>query len=94
MEEVKRGLVGKAIQSSDHGLLMVDSIQRLGIEHHFEEEIQAILRKKELMLRVNNHRGNEYQELSEVALQFRLLRQEGYYIHAGLCSLMSQHEST
>ncbi|QCD84254.1 linalool synthase [Vigna unguiculata] len=84
LEEVKRGLVGKAIQSSDHGLLMVDSIQRLGIEHHFEEEIQAILRKKELMLRVNNHRGNDYQELSEVALQFRLLRQEGYYIHADI----------
>jgi len=65
---------------------MVDSIQRLGIEYHFEEEIETILKKKLLMLRVHNHQGRAYQELSEVALQFRLLRQEGYYIHAGLCA--------
>ncbi|KOM31154.1 hypothetical protein LR48_Vigan01g070900 [Vigna angularis] len=84
LEEVKRGLLGKAIQSSDHDLLMVDSIQRLGIEHHFKEEIEAILKRNELMLRVNSHRGNDYQKLSEVALQFRLLRQEGYYIHADI----------
>ncbi|KAK7368915.1 hypothetical protein VNO80_10948 [Phaseolus coccineus] len=57
---------------------------RLGIEHHFEEEIEAILQRNQLMLRVNSHQGNDYQELSEVALQFRLLRQEGYYIHADI----------
>nr|KYP43175.1 hypothetical protein KK1_035367 [Cajanus cajan] len=60
---------------------MVDSLQRLGIEHHFKEEIETILSRKHLMLRAHNHRRNDYQELSEVALQFRLLRQEGYYIH-------------
>ncbi|WVZ23760.1 hypothetical protein V8G54_002304 [Vigna mungo] len=83
LEEVKRGLLGKEVQSSDHDLLMVDSIQRLGIEHHFNEEIETILKRKELMLRVNSHR-NDYQKLSEVALQFRLLRQEGYYIHTDI----------
>lgn len=92
MEEVKRGLLGKTRESEDHGLFMVDSIQRLGIEHHFEEEIEAILKRKQLMLRVNSHLGNDCQELSEVALQFRLLRQEGYYIHAGLCALLSQND--
>ncbi|ESW31214.1 hypothetical protein PHAVU_002G219300 [Phaseolus vulgaris] len=84
LEEVKQGLLGNARKSADHGLFMVDSIQRLGIEHHFEEEIEAILKRKQLMLRVNSHKGNDYQELSEVALQFRLLRQEGYYIHADI----------
>ncbi|CAJ1936264.1 unnamed protein product [Sphenostylis stenocarpa] len=83
LEEVK-GELGKARQSADHGLSMVDSIQRLGIEHHFQEEIEAILKRRQLMLRVNSHRGNDYGELSEVALQFRLLRQEGYYIHADI----------
>ncbi|KAG5023254.1 hypothetical protein AAZX31_07G173000 [Glycine max] len=84
LEEVKRELVSKTRQNADHGLSMVDSIQRLGIEYHFEEEIETILKKKLLMLRVHNHQGRAYQELSEVALQFRLLRQEGYYIHADI----------
>ncbi|TKY59376.1 (3S,6E)-nerolidol synthase 1 [Spatholobus suberectus] len=83
-EEVKREVVSKARQNANHGLSMVDSIQRLGIEHHFEEEIEAILKREQLMLRVHSHQGNDYQELSEVALQFRLLRQEGYYIHADI----------
>lgn len=83
MEEVKRKLVNKARQNADNLLSMVDSIQRLSIEHHFEEEIEAILERKHLMLKIQGNQGNNYQELSEVALQFRLLRQEGYYIHAG-----------
>ncbi|KAK7400449.1 hypothetical protein VNO78_11657 [Psophocarpus tetragonolobus] len=82
LEDVKRELVSKARENADHGLSMVDSIQRLGIEHYFQEEIQAILNRKHLMLRLQNHQGNDYQQLSDVALQFRLLRQEGYYIHA------------
>ncbi|RDY05017.1 hypothetical protein CR513_11190, partial [Mucuna pruriens] len=84
LEEVKRELVSGARQNADHGLSMVDSIQRLGIEHYFEEEIEAILKRKLLMLRVHNSQLNVCQELSEVARQFRLLRQKGYYIHADI----------
>ncbi|KAL2343917.1 hypothetical protein Fmac_005202 [Flemingia macrophylla] len=81
LEKVKHELVSKARENADHGLSMVDSIQRLGIDHHFEREIETILSTNYTMLRVHNYHRNDYQKLSEVALQFRLLRQEGYYIH-------------
>ena len=84
MEEVKRALVRMARQNVDEYFPMVDSIQRLGIEYHFEEEIAAALqRKHDLMLKTRSYQGNDYQELSKVALQFRLMRQQGYYIDVG-----------
>ncbi|KAL2319872.1 hypothetical protein Fmac_028841 [Flemingia macrophylla] len=81
LEEVKRELASKTRENAHHGLSIVDSIHRLGIEHHFEEEIDTILSRKHQMLKGQNKHRNDYQDLAEVALQFRLLRQEGYYIH-------------
>lgn len=75
MDEVKRLFVS---QSTDERLSMVDSIQRLGIEYHFEDEIEATLQRKHMMLRFQNIQG-----LSQIAFQFRMLRQQGYYISPG-----------
>ncbi|XP_020994602.1 (3S,6E)-nerolidol synthase 1 isoform X1 [Arachis duranensis] len=78
VEKVKRALM---MSSAEECLSMVDSIQRLGIEHHFEDEIAATLENKYLQ---THRRSNEYdhrQKLSRVALEFRLLRQQGYYAH-------------
>ncbi|KAF2951145.1 hypothetical protein DAI22_01g240300 [Oryza sativa Japonica Group] len=52
---------------------LVDVLQRLGIEHHFEEQINTTLR--------NIHSIEFYSSnLHEVALRFRLLRQQGYWV--------------
>lgn len=62
---------------------LVDVLQRLGIEHHFEEQINTTLR--------NIHSAEFYSSnLQEVALRFRLLRQQGYWVSPGmyLCSGM------
>lgn len=75
MGEVKRLFVSK---NTDERLSMVDSIQRLGIEYLFEDEIEATLERKHMMLRFQNTQG-----LSQVAFQFRMLRQQGYYIRPG-----------
>ncbi|XP_061336436.1 (3S,6E)-nerolidol synthase 1-like [Gastrolobium bilobum] len=83
LEEVKR-VFNKARHNADGGLYIVDSIQRLGIEYHFEEEIKTTLERKYRMLRIHNYQGNNFQEMSEVSLQFRLLRQQGYYIPADI----------
>nr|KYP71361.1 Auxin-induced protein 5NG4 [Cajanus cajan] len=56
-------------------LHMIDIIQRLGNEHHFEEEIEVALQKQQLIL--SNH-ANEFVN----ALAFRLLRQGGHYVSA------------
>jgi len=84
LKEVKhvfQKLIGEDPMES---MYMVDTIQRLGIEHHFEEEIEAALQKQHLIFSshlsdfANNHK------LCEVALPFRLLRQRGHYVLAGL----------
>ncbi|KAJ4826034.1 putative terpene synthase 13 [Turnera subulata] len=61
-------------------LAMIDAIQRLGIDYHFQEEIEAILERQYLISSVNHSN----QDLYEVALRFRLLRQEGYYVPEGI----------
>ncbi|KAG5113977.1 hypothetical protein JHK82_037246 [Glycine max] len=82
LKEVKhvfQKLIGEDPMES---MYMVDTIQRLGIEHHFEEEIEAALQKQHLIFSshlsdfANNHK------LCEVALPFRLLRQRGHYVLA------------
>ncbi|KEH31174.1 putative (3S,6E)-nerolidol synthase [Medicago truncatula] len=80
LDEVKQVFVRNIRKNTDECLSMVDSIQRLGMEYNFEEEIEATLERKHTMLRFQNFQRNEYQGLSQAAFQFRMLRQEGYYI--------------
>ncbi|XP_065877206.1 (3S,6E)-nerolidol synthase 1-like [Euphorbia lathyris] len=61
------------------GLAMIDAIQRLGIEYRFQDEIHAILLRH--YTTPTNHDQNN---LHEVALRFRLLRQEGYFVPTGV----------
>ncbi|RDY05319.1 hypothetical protein CR513_10866, partial [Mucuna pruriens] len=89
-KHVFKKLISKNPMESLH---MIDIIQRLGIEHHFEEEIEAALQKQHLILSnhptdfVNSH------QLYDVALTFRLLRQAGHYVHAGLNLHYSQKKN-
>ena len=61
-------------------MMMIDVIQRLGIDHHFEEEIEAVLQKQYMKSSIH---GDCDEDLYEVALRFRLFRQEGYTVPAG-----------
>lgn len=62
-----------------NNLALVDTLQRMGIEHHFHEEIQSILQKEY----EESACFIKYQTHNDVALCFRLLRQEGYHVSAG-----------
>jgi len=62
---------------------LIDSIQRLGLYHHFEQEIRELLRHIN-----NNHVENGTiitlnEDLHSIALVFRLLREQGYHILPG-----------
>lgn len=59
---------------------MIDMIQRLGIEHHFEEEIQEAVHSHYLKLGSSDP---HVLQLSEVSLQFRLLRQQHCHVDTG-----------
>ncbi|KAK3014674.1 hypothetical protein RJ639_009987 [Escallonia herrerae] len=66
------------------GLVLVDAIQRLGIDYCFREEIEAILKRQ--FLDVTNTDILKQHDLFTVSLCFRLLRQEGYHVSADVFS--------
>ncbi|KAL0297342.1 UNVERIFIED_CONTAM: Viridiflorene synthase [Sesamum radiatum] len=60
---------GKKLQEK---LILIDTVERLGLSYHFEKEIQDQL---ELIFKLENE---EIDDLFITALQFRLLRQHGF----------------
>ncbi|KAH6795945.1 hypothetical protein C2S51_036931 [Perilla frutescens var. frutescens] len=62
-------------------LIFVDTIQRLSVAHHYRKEIEMIMKQQYYNLK----KGNT-QNLRDVALSFRLLRQRGYHVSADLFS--------
>ncbi|XP_059660965.1 (3S,6E)-nerolidol synthase 1-like [Cornus florida] len=62
-------------------LVMIDAVQRLGIDYHFREEIDAVLQRH--YKKINAHtQVDNCNDLYEDSFRFRLLRQEGYYVPA------------
>ena len=74
-----------ASKSSGHDqleeLIIIDTIQRLGLEHYFRNEISAALQRHYTKVCTLEEDGGA--DLHEIALCFRLLRQEGYKITTG-----------
>uniref|UniRef100_A0A7N0UKJ0 Uncharacterized protein n=1 Tax=Kalanchoe fedtschenkoi TaxID=63787 RepID=A0A7N0UKJ0_KALFE len=82
------------VQGQDplEGLVMVDALQRLGIDYHFEQEIQGILGKLHKQWEAGV--DQEQQDLFRVALGFRLLRQEGYRVSADVFGRFVDEDAT
>jgi len=72
-------------------LYVIDIIQRLGIEHHFEEEIEAVLQKQRSIFSSHLSDLENDHKLYDLALLFRLLRQRGHHVPAGSNYLHSVH---
>ncbi|CAN4078283.1 unnamed protein product [Withania somnifera] len=71
----------KTMTHSLEQLELIDILQRLGIYYHFEEEIDGVL--KQIYLKNG--------ELYGTALEFRLLRQQGYHAPQEIfCSFMNE----
>ncbi|KAK3431526.1 hypothetical protein EUGRSUZ_E03572 [Eucalyptus grandis] len=73
--------LNKVVNEPVESLIIVDMIQRLGVESLFREQIKAILTWQYTHFSSLNH-GKD--DVYEIALRFRLLRQEGYRLPAGL----------
>ncbi|KAM1796986.1 hypothetical protein ACFX11_037155 [Malus domestica] len=70
--EVFRNLLSRVGEES---LNMIDAIQRLGIDYHFEEQIDLIISSH-----ANALSPQQNDDLHEVSLRFRLLRQHGHFV--------------
>ncbi|KAH8512294.1 hypothetical protein H0E87_009505 [Populus deltoides] len=66
------------------GLVLIDTLQRLGIDYHFREEIEAFLNTQYVNFSSPNHLPLD---VFGVALRFRLLRQEGYSVSQELANI-------
>ncbi|KAL3832947.1 hypothetical protein ACJIZ3_007683 [Penstemon smallii] len=75
VEEVRR-----LFDNTEDKLLLVDTIQRLALDHHFTTEIAAVLRQLNDAVSNNNTFNGSDCQLYGVSLRFRLLRQAGYHI--------------
>ena len=74
-EEAKR--VIKDARDTSSRLELIDSMQRLGVAYHLEEEIKEAIDLVHLD-------DTTTDDLSTTALRFRLLRQHGYPVSSGL----------
>nr|UXB54290.1 nerolidol synthase 1 [Atractylodes lancea] len=77
-----RRLMAKVNGDRFEDLIMVDSLQRLAIDYHFEDEINLILRRR--YMQFINTDLFEHQNLYEVSLCFRILRHKGFQVSADI----------
>ncbi|KAM3696543.1 hypothetical protein ACJW31_06G047200 [Castanea mollissima] len=67
------------VEKPSQKLNLIDVLQRFGVSYHFENEIEFFLQQLHRTLLDHDNQEND-DDLYTVALQFRLLRQQGYYI--------------
>ncbi|KAJ9177739.1 hypothetical protein P3X46_012923 [Hevea brasiliensis] len=77
LKEEVRVMLKQAVNPLDQ-LQLIDTLQRLGLAYHFEDEIKRILMSIYTHNSYDNTRMRE--DLYATALEFRLLRQHGYKI--------------
>uniref|UniRef100_A0A5B7BT67 Putative (3S)-linalool/(E)-nerolidol synthase n=1 Tax=Davidia involucrata TaxID=16924 RepID=A0A5B7BT67_DAVIN len=75
-----RHLFSKVGEDPLQGLIMIDAIQRLGIDYYFQNEIEAVLHRQ--YMATDTHHVDNFNNLYEASLRFRLLRQQGYNVPA------------
>ncbi|KAF7822832.1 (-)-germacrene D synthase-like [Senna tora] len=80
-EEVRKMLITTTTTNKPmETIYLIDLIQRLGVNYHFEREIDNLLQEIHNTYVENGIITLEEEDLHSLALLFRLLRQEGYRI--------------
>ncbi|KAI3500694.1 hypothetical protein L1887_36518 [Cichorium endivia] len=73
-----RRLIPKVNDDGFEDLMMIDALQRLAIDYHFGDEINLLLTWRNMQY--NNTDLFQHQNLYEISLCFRILRQNGFHV--------------
>ncbi|KAL0435401.1 UNVERIFIED_CONTAM: Beta-farnesene synthase [Sesamum radiatum] len=79
MEEARSMLMAEGSTTADR-LILIDTLERLGVAYHFEQEIEDQLQH---IFKSHSEREDDY-DLFITALQFRLLRQHHYFVSSSV----------
>uniref|UniRef100_A0A7N2M9K7 Uncharacterized protein n=1 Tax=Quercus lobata TaxID=97700 RepID=A0A7N2M9K7_QUELO len=90
MKEEVRRMLTSPVEEPSQKLNLIDLLQRLGVSYRYENEIEKTLQQLRKTLYDRDDQENA-DDLYNVALQFRLLRQQGYYIS---CDKFSKFKDT
>ncbi|CAH9118846.1 unnamed protein product, partial [Cuscuta europaea] len=83
LKEKVRNMLVEDPHISSEKLDLINNIQRLGVNYHFKEEIEAIMQHIFEVYDDLNDKDIKENDLYAVSIRFRLLRQEGYGVSSG-----------
>lgn len=75
LKKIVRKMLVETPDNSTQKLVLIDTIQRLGIAYHFDNEIETSIQNI-----FDASENNVDDNLNIVALRFRLVRQQGHYM--------------
>ncbi|KAL1289381.1 hypothetical protein HN51_057666 [Arachis hypogaea] len=85
--ELKHALLRNSSSSSENnnslqGMQMIDAMQRLNVDYHFQEEINSFLQRQYVVISSTFGHGGAFahHHLHHLALCFRLFRQQGHFV--------------
>ncbi|KAL1555521.1 Trehalose-6-P synthase/phosphatase complex synthase subunit [Salvia divinorum] len=90
LKEMVGKLLAQTPDDSQRKLELIDAIQRLGVDYHFEKEIDESLRYVYVNYEQQNNKNGD--DLSTVARRFHLLRQHGYNVPSGVFQKFTDNE--
>ncbi|MEQ5248957.1 hypothetical protein [Escherichia coli] len=79
-------LLEQVQQGSLKEVVIIDSMQRFGMDHYFEDQITQTLTKQYKHSQTLLY-SSDHDDLYSVSLRFRLLRQQGFHVPAGMLSV-------
>lgn len=89
LEELKEKVRQMLVETSDKStqkLVLIDTIQRLGVAYHFDNEIKISIQN--IFDEFEQNKNEDDNDLYIVALRFRLVRGQRHYMSSGIVSIL------
>ncbi|XP_075098381.1 sesquiterpene synthase 12-like isoform X2 [Nicotiana tabacum] len=90
LKEIVRKMLVETLDNSTQKLVLIDTIQRLGLAYHFNYEIENSIQN--IFYLSQNSEDNDEHNLYVAALRFRLARQQGNYMSSDVFKQFTNHD--